>query len=945
MERRIFKQLLKMKKNPQTIFISMIILFFLIIFTLLLMKDTEKKDFTGMVTHSVYPSFSSAQNRLSLTGDRLIFSDKAVYKQAYYSINGAQWQPFMLEGTPYNGNNQWILNSAIKYLPHLGQGVHYVTIYSCYLSDNKWDCHGNTQNTKGSWQLHIINNSDLTEETLFIVNNSIGLADIVVDSNAPNMVKLASQYFQNYINDMTGVVLPILNSPSDDYDFHVFIGRSNYTDSLGINCAECEHGGFKIIAADNYLVLIGDDTTFPGGCDWNSYNSAHGIDQGDDRGSMNAVHQFLYEQGMRWYYPSDIGTIIPTKQDISFQSTNRIINPDFPMRHPFIWYKTFGHLRGNLYPHFEDLLSWQLSLGFNCIGEFSTGGIVHGTDMVTNKAETIAAHPEFYAIWDGVRMTNPPHPDLCSEGLLEANVQLIRDLVETKNATMVSVMPSDGFSRASESSDECKARETKDRPTAGHLSDYVWEYVNNVAWEIYDEYGTNVTILGGAYAHYQLPPLNLSRPFAPNVAAIITKWRTWTANPAQKQHFQNLTDEWINILPSGTIYTYDYYLHNRAGSTTQAFPFFFPKLIDEDLKFLKGKSGGEFMELYSEWPDFELHWDPFAATAFNLYVTGKLYWDVDQDVDELLDEYYDLFYGPASSQMKAIVEHSEENIINALGGSPYVLAPIRALAEEGLAIAGEHTIYGQRIKLLLDLINSNYIGEEVFIDSCQALDSPGTTYKLTNDVTSQGRCFFIDADGVTLDCQGHKITYSLSGEANHNGIYINSWNSYRGDFFNITNCVIQDGSYLTGETTGSAISISSADFGVIENNFINASGIGIYTVGATNNKHIGNTVLTHSDIAFYSQYGSYAGSDTISSNLFLNNVYHSQSANAMYLYRSKYDNLTNNTLTSFTGHGLHLFNCEHCRLQDNLISSETKNGLLDWDGLNNTFINNTIING
>lgn len=36
----------------------------------------------------------------------------------------------------------------------------------------------------------------------------------------------------------------------------------------------------------------------------------------------------------------------------------------------------------------------------------------------------------------------------------------------------------------------------------------------------------------------------------------------------------------------------------------------------------------------------------------NLYVTGKLYWDVNQDVDKMLDEYFKLFYGPAEKEMK-----------------------------------------------------------------------------------------------------------------------------------------------------------------------------------------------------------------------------------------------------------------------------------------------------
>ncbi len=39
-------------------------------------------------------------------------------------------------------------------------------------------------------------------------------------------------------------------------------------------------------------------------------------------------------------------------------------------------------------------------------------------------------------------------------------------------------------------------------------------------------------------------------------------------------------------------------------------------------------------------------------THLNLYLTGKLFWNADEDVDKILDEYYRLFYGDAADEMK-----------------------------------------------------------------------------------------------------------------------------------------------------------------------------------------------------------------------------------------------------------------------------------------------------
>ena len=147
-------------------------------------------------------------------------------------------------------------------------------------------------------------------------------------------------------------------------------------------------------------------------------------------------------------------------------------------------------------------------------------------------------------------------------------------------------------------------------------------------------------------------------------------------------------------------------MYNRPESFTQGLPAYFPHIIVDDLKDLETNSKGEFMEVYSNWPLDNLEWDTFAATSFNIYVTAKAYWDTDLDVDALLNEYYTLYYGPASSQMKAFVEYSEANYISALE-DPTVLRTMRSMLDNARSVAGNN-IYGQRIDLLRDLIYSDF---------------------------------------------------------------------------------------------------------------------------------------------------------------------------------------------------------------------------------------------
>jgi hypothetical protein len=605
---------------------------------------------------------------------------------------------------------------------------------------------------------------------------------------------------------------------------------------------------------------------------------------------------------------------------------------------------SIGHLTSSAYPegseygYWRDHLRWILSLGINDVGEYVGGDFAHGLNHVTEQEETVAEHPEYYAIWGGNLMNglegNDMKQDLCSEELLQATIRYVKDMIDIYNISTVGIWPVDGFSRVSESSQECLDMATPERGKDGLISDYVWDFMNTVAWAIHDdsEYGPDKMIQCGAYPSYQLLPLNLSdsRGMAPNIVVVLTKHRSQTADSELKQHYQDLTEEWLEILPSKTVYTWDYYLQNHAGRSNIAnYPAFYPHIIDEDLKYLKGKTKGEFIEVYSNWPFDGYEWDTFVAQSLNIYVTTRLYWDVDQDVDTLLNEYYNLYYGPAKNEMKKVIEYAEKNLPYA-AENPLLLTNMRERIKEALVIANAdpNPLYAKRIEILLNLINAYYEGEEIFIDACQNLTSPATTYKLTRDVDSESSCFLLDGDGITLDCQGHTITYSLAGGLGDYAIIVNEGrptNTYRGDYFKIKNCIIQDGSYLSGNTTGSAIYLKEADHGEILDVFINTSGYGITGLGV-NITCRNNEVHTYEGVGYLTQYGDRNIAGPVSNNFFENNYFGSIENYGARFYQNKNDTLINNTFYSKNNVGLHNYAIANMTYINNKFISDSTVG-------------------
>jgi len=126
-----------------------------------------------------------------------------------------------------------------------------------------------------------------------------------------------------------------------------------------------------MVSGANWLVLIGDDTEFEPiepwarsyadrlrvleewdritGEHWDNpmlslhrrYSPYLDLWSQDERGSFNAVNEFLYSLGARWYFPGEIGEVLPSLTDIKLPKVNRTVEPDFPVRHLFFYYNEF----------------------------------------------------------------------------------------------------------------------------------------------------------------------------------------------------------------------------------------------------------------------------------------------------------------------------------------------------------------------------------------------------------------------------------------------------------------------------------------------------------------------------------------------------------------------------------------------------------------------------
>ncbi|MCK4809126.1 MAG: hypothetical protein KAS90_05875, partial [Candidatus Aenigmarchaeota archaeon] len=178
------------------------------------------------------------------------------------------------------------------------------------------------------------------------------------------------------------------------------------------------------------------------------------------------------------------------------------------------------------------------------------------------------------------------------------------------------------------------------------------------------------------------------------------------------------------------------------------------------------------------------------------------------------------------------------------------------------------------------------------ISSCSNLSTAGSIYTLTTNVSSADTCFTIEADNITLDCDGYTITYSQSSV----GYAINNSGGY--DNITIKNCNI-----IISSTTmyAHAIYTSGMENSTITNNTINISNpsgffqFGILFDSSSLNTISDNTIITYgaADHAIRIEYSS--NSNNISSNILT--IEGSMLTGGLFIYLSNDSYISSNNIT------------------------------------------------
>jgi hypothetical protein len=522
----------------------------------------------------------------------------------------------------------------------------------------------------------------------YLVKDGQPRARIVIAEKPARTVKIAAEELQLHLQKMSGAMLPIVFAAEPDpaLPVTVYVGKSPGTDRLGIDDKGLEDGAFRIKSGDGWIAFVGHDADFepkkpftmqpvrthpdalraqaewdalsggtygnPFGMPSRQYSRSTGLWSYDERGSLNAVYEYLRRQGVRWYMPGDLGEIVPQARDIGFGPTDEVVRPAFTLRAM----TPLSSVYSGLYD--KDDLFWQLRLGLNdhCGALGVPPHISHGLAEVLERPEMRQKHPEYYALIGGKRDTARLHACLSAPGLVEEAAKFARALYDVYDAKTASIMPEDGFIPCE--CDACKPQYTLDRGRVGQYSDYVWAFVDKVARQV-EKTHPDRTVNCFAYGTFTLPPLKIAT-FSPAVQVGIVHGRGWNfPQPTERGLEQQLPDlrrDWLTKT-SRPLVGWEHYPFTYRGTFL---PIYFPTAIAAGLKAQQGTALGDYIEVSFGPLDRRGHGlhEP-AFNHLNIYVTSRMFWDPQQDLDTLLDEYCRLFYGPAAAEMREFLRYCE----------------------------------------------------------------------------------------------------------------------------------------------------------------------------------------------------------------------------------------------------------------------------------------------
>ena len=503
--------------------------------------------------------------------------------------------------------------------------------------------------------------------------------EVLVAPGAPSATRFAAQEMTNFLSRVLGAAVPLATAPSDG-KVSIVVGTNGWSRAAGVDPAALKRDGFviKCVPAERRIYLAG--------CDDAKYDLVGAVAHYGPNSwklpcecaSTFAVYDFLERfAGVRFYFPGEIGTVVPRKAAIEVPAVELKSEPDWRCR--VVFTGEFGEWPDALpkkevwrRSRLEQLRLRAQTESFTCC---------HGQYYMNMAKRFGETHPEYFTMKpDGSRYNDPSgrspgsahgRQHLCQSSQVwdeiyeDAKSYFSGEGPERRGAISgfdgaakvawgqyaigrryYDVMPHDGHPKCS--CPDCKAAYARAADPKNAATELVWGQTVRLARRI-KEAGLDGTILQSSYADYAaIPQLDIPENVIVNVCRK-GPWRLAEGEEALRKEIEGVR-KWGEKV-GGRLWLW-VYVGKFACSNLKmpAVPMGTPHAMVRYIKEVAPYVMGIFPELGSE---------RFIYHYFDLYLYSRLAWDNSCDADALMAEHYRLMYGAGSKAMERIFDMIE----------------------------------------------------------------------------------------------------------------------------------------------------------------------------------------------------------------------------------------------------------------------------------------------
>ena len=498
-----------------------------------------------------------------------------------------------------------------------------------------------------------------------------GGVEILIDKDSCKVVRFAARELADILRQTFGREVPTVTAPTAGRS-QIVIGMNDWSRMAGISTNGLVRDEFIIKADSGRVYIVGRDNPRDD-LDW---VLGHGGKMAmlKEKATVFGVYEFLERfAGVRFYFPGELGTIVPKKETIEIPEGVINVKPDYTSRYLMAW-------NGEYFESDPDDAKKTLNY-IRLRFETETVPCCHGSNQFGYLKRFAKTHPEYFALLPSGERSNDPtaaHPgQLCwssavtEEIYRDAKSYLTGEGPEIRGIPpyfktnsqyawggncsgrkYVDIMPQDSFAKCR--CEKCQAAFKSDRHYATEL---IWGTVDRLARRLTDE-GVPGTLTMMAYGPYgRVPAFDL----APNIEVMVARMGPWSVRNPQKLAADNADIvSWAKKL-GHKVWLWNY--PNKWGDLmirTIGIPQMTPRAYAAYYRQQAPWIRGAFAESET---------DRYFFNYLNYYVFSKVCWDNDVDVEKLLAEHFELMFGAAVTEMAELYATLEDKWMTGVMGS------------------------------------------------------------------------------------------------------------------------------------------------------------------------------------------------------------------------------------------------------------------------------------